>query len=132
MLKGEGFVDKHLPLEVKFGTIFNGKTGIAIDNMAIIVDSDAGMMKYGEYETIEKYYQTLVEKFSQAGHQEYVKGLILISFNRYEGILTIDEICTLINYILLSSANGEQITRLMSLDKDALKAEIAKLKNYGY
>lgn len=120
------------PLKVQYGTIYT-ENGIGIDNMAVILDKKAGLMKYGDSECyLEKYYEEMIEKYKRVGLEDVAADLLLVKFDRYNGILNIEEICTLVNYMILCSANGEYLMKLLNMDEPTLKTEIQKLKEYEY
>lgn len=120
-------------LEVQYGTIYDKKMTFGIDNMAVIIDKQAGLMKYGDVDKdMDKYYTEMISKYKKAGFDDMCDNLVYIKFDRYDGILTIEEICTFVNYMLMVSANGNKIMNMLSMSTDEIKSEIARLQNLGF
>lgn len=120
-------------LRVEYGSICGEYLSGFIDNMCIIVDKDTGsIMKYGDAETsdIKQYYQNMIEKYQKAGFDDMANCLMLIEFDRYDGILSIEEICTIVNYGM--NCHSERFLELFSMNENDLHQRITKLKEYGY
>lgn len=119
-------------LEVKYGTIYtNG--GIGIDHIGVIIDKNSGLLKYGDStKDLNSYFLDMVSKYRKAGLSDIADDLVYIEFDRYDGILSIEEICTFVNYMVMCSANGERIMKMLNMDEENLKIEIKKLAEIGY
>lgn len=125
-------MEQKVPLKVRYGTIYT-EDGNGIDNMAVIIDKEAGLMKYGDSEKwVEKCYTEMIEKYKKAGLEEFSESLILVKLDRYNGVLTIEDICTLTNYMILCSSNGHRIMQILAMEESELKSEIENLRSYGY
>lgn len=116
---------------IQYGTIYT-PGGNGINNMAIIFDKSACFLKCGEVKDMEEYYNDMVSRYNKIGYSSMAKDLMLVSFDRYDGILNIEDICTLTNYMAMCSANGERILNILNMDKDRLIAEINMLREIGY
>lgn len=127
------------PLEVKFGSIYTtvGKL-IMMDNIGIVVHKDSGLVKWGRVEplegvvTIKEYYLRQLKKYNDAGLTQEAESLSLIEFDRYEGVLSIEEICSLCNYFILACPSYERIMKVLGLDEADLHSEIKDLQAIGY
>lgn len=118
-------------LKVEYGTIYS--YGIGIDNMAVVIDADCGLLKFGDAErNMRSYYNESIEKYKKAGLEDICNNLIYIEFDRYAGVLTIEEICTFVNYMRLCSANGKKILEMFEMDKSELKVRLRELNEMGY
>lgn len=118
-------------LTVKYGTIYCN--GIGIDNMAVIIDTDGGLLKFGDAERhMRTYYADMTEKYKKSGCGDMCDSLLYIEFDRYKGLLTIEEICTFVNYMRLCSANGERIVKMLNMNAPDIKSELKKLSEIGY
>ena len=120
-------------LKVEYGSIYLKDSPVFIDNMCIIVDKDTGsIMKYGDAESsdIKQYYETMCKKYRDAGFSDIADALILIEFDRYNGILSIEEICTIVNYGM--NCHSERCLELFDLEADELHKRIAELQGFGY
>lgn len=115
-------------LHVFHGSITNYDSTFLIDNMAIIVDFDIGaILKFGDIDNtnIKKDYEDKYAKMNDLGFQ-----IKLITFDRYEGVLTIDEICTIVNYGL--NAHSYSFLELFKMNEADLKNRLKELNRYGY
>ena len=118
-------------LKVEYGSLYTS-SGSILEKPAIIYDIDDGLMKYGEAEKLQRHYDDTIKRYSDNGYYDMVDCLKYAEFDRYDGILDIEEICTLLNYMILCSANGERIHNILNMDEDSLKKEIEKLSSVGY
>lgn len=119
-------------LEVKYGTIYT-KGGLGIDHIGVILDKDTGLLKYGDStKDLNGYFLNMVNKYRKIGFEEMADNLMYIEFDRYDGILSIEEICTFVNYMIMCSGNGERIMKMLNMDEENLKNEIQKLSEIGY
>lgn len=120
-------------LKVIYGSITNDDNSFLIDNMGIIVDKSVGsILKYGDVNTsnILSYYQTMITKYKEAGFDDMADDLIFISFDRYNGRISIEEICTIVNYGM--NCHSERFLELFNLEENALHERVKQLQNYGY
>ena len=119
-------------LEVKYGTIYTSG-GIGIDHIGVIIDKNSGLLKYGDTtKNLKDYFIEMVSKYRKVGLSDIADDLVYIEFDRYDGILSIEEICTFVNYMVMCSANGERIMKMLNMDEENLKIEIKKLAEIGY
>jgi len=118
-------------LKVEHGSIYN-TNGCIIEQPDIIYDTDSGLMRYGNAEKLRDHYDRIIEKYRKAGMFEMTETTKYAEFDRYFGVLDIEEIKTLFNYFIFGGAAGEKIHTTLSLDAQGLKAEIAKYKDMGY
>lgn len=119
-------------LEVKHGSIYK-EDSIIIEELAFILDKEAGLMKWGEKENLDKYYQDMIKKYrSIPGLEEFADNQIYIDFSKYNTILTKEEICTLGNYIITVSANGRKIIEILNMNEAQMKEMISKLQELGF
>lgn len=118
---------------VENGSIYRNETGSIIETMAVIIDKNASLLKYGDVQTgLYEYYNDMVEKYKKCGLDDIASDLIYVQFDRYEGTLTIEEICTFANYMVMCSCNGPTIYKMLHMDTDALKERLKSLSEYGY
>lgn len=107
---------------------------VHIDNPIAVIDIDTGsVLKYGDRDKsdITEWYETARQKYVQSGFPEMAESLMLVSFDRYNSSLDIDEICTMLNY-MLNHIGPERMNRLLSIQTDELKQEITRLKEIGF
>jgi len=64
--------------------------------------------------------------------EDIADDILYIEFDRYDGVLSIEEICTFMNYILMVSANGEKIMKMLEMEANELKKELARLSEIGF
>jgi len=117
--------------KVYCGSLYNHR-GCIIEQPSFIYDLNGGVMKYGEAEQLKEYYDDTVKKYSEKGFYDIIEDLQYVELDKYNGILSVEEICTLLNYFTLCSANGERIHNILNMDEDSLKKEIEKLSSIGY
>lgn len=123
-------------LEVKFGSMYttSGKLQM-IDDIGLILNKDAGFSKYGSLNgerNIRDYYNNKVKEYRESGLSDIADNLVLIEFDRYDGVLSIEEICTLCNYIIGSCLDYETIMKVLTLGEAEIHTKIAELSNFGY
>ena len=117
--------------KVYCGRLYN-HSGNIIERPSFIYDLNGGVMKHGEAEQIKEYYDTTVKKYSENGFYDIIEDLYYVELDKYNRILSVEEICTLLNYFTLCSANGERVHNILNMDEGSLKKEIEKLSNIGY
>lgn len=118
-------------LEVVYGSISNGQ--ILIENMCILVDIEMGaVIKYGDRDKTDiiSYYDKTQEKLRSAGCDEMADNIQLIIFDRYGGSLSIEEICTIVNYGM--NAHSKDFLKLFNMEENVLHDRIKRLQEYGY
>lgn len=101
-------------LEVKFGSIYSNE-GIIIENMAVIFSMESGLHKYGELKQLEKIYSDENLKLRKSGLEDYANSFILIKFDKYENLLTTEEICTIVNYMVMVSGNFDNNLKMLNM-----------------
>ena len=122
------------PFKVEFGSIYH-ESGIMYDQIGVIVDKQGGMMKYGHMDgpnNLADYFSSYVKKYRDVGFNDIADNLILVGFDSYKGVLSVEEICTFMNYMLLCSANGSRIVNMLKMDADELHVKIKELQEVGY
>lgn len=138
------------PWSVLYGSMKNKYSDCLLDeDIAILVDiEDDGIgtfLKIGKYDSLNSYYTTMINKYAELGHQELGEGLKLIKFNvKFEGNpelgipdfapdgynLTVDEICTIVNWF--ANCSCQNMKQFFELSLDDLKEEIKRLQEIGY
>lgn len=118
-------------LRVEYGSIYT-KDGRMIETMTLLLSKQDGLLKYGNKEAIEKVYKDRIDAYTTLNLTDDIEDLFLLEFDRLEGVLTAEEICTLVNYMILTSANGTNIMELIHLEEGRLKARIEGFKVCGY
>ena len=112
----------------------NKNTEIYMNNPVVILDKDTGtLIKMGDSLTsgIKNYYDKMISKYRDSGMISMCDSMVYLEFDRYNGILNIDDICTLINY-MNNSIGAEKMNKLLSLDEGSLKLEVQRLQDIGF
>lgn len=112
----------------------NKNIEIYMNNPVVILDTDTGtLIKMGDSLTsgIRDYYDKMVSTYKDLGMTSMCDSLLYLEFNRYNGVLDIDGICTLINY-MSNSIGAEKLNKLLSLDEGSLKLEVQRLQDIGF
>ena len=121
-------------LTVKYGSIYPQKnTSFMIDNMAMVIDIDSGcVLSYGDINTsdIKKYYDNMYKKYQSMGIPEMCDDIVLVTFDRYNDFLDIDEICSLSNYFL--NHIGEKLKEILNMPPDEIKKLIKNIQEWGF
>lgn len=118
---------------VEYGSIYKNDTGRIIENMAFVISRDSSVLKYGDKNTgLYDYYLDISSKYKECGLEDMANNLFYIEFDRYDGVLTVEEICTFANYIVMCSCNGETIYNMLKMNEAELKSKIKTLAGYGY
>lgn len=118
----------------KYGSIYEKETCFCINNLGVVVDKTVGLIKYGDcsYNFLENWYENAIEKYKKVGFNDVANDIILYKFDRYNGALTIDEICTFLNYMVQVSSNGERIFQMLNKDINLLKEDLKGLAELGF
>lgn len=129
--------NSHYNFEVISGSIMNHVTGCLIQEPGVLILKDTGSpIKIGEYSICEKRYNDIIAKLPVDLVNEQYE---LIKFNvaypnlgfQPEGYyLTVDEICTLFNYLQNFSIGAEGWEKLKSLDLNGLKAKLTQVATW--
>lgn len=118
---------------VEYGSIYKNDADCIIENMAFIISRDSSVLKYGDKNTgLYDYYLDISSKYKECGLEDMANNLFYIEFDRYDGVLTVEEICTFANYIVMCSCNGETIYNMLKMNEAELKSKIKTLAGYGY
>lgn len=120
-------------LEVLSGSITDKEHTFLIDNMCLIVDMDSGIVvEYGDKEKsgICSHFLEVHSRFEECGLSDMARSLRLIEFDHYDGELSIEDICTIVNYGM--NARSKAFVELFQIDKEKLHERIRQLKRQGY
>lgn len=113
------------------GSIYNKYTGCLIEEPATLLDINTGtVLKMGEKEYVERYMHKASDNFRKTGFQEDADALRLIAYEKY-GALSIDQICTIMNY-LPNSLEPERVQELLGMSQETLVGELNKLYEIGW
>lgn len=120
-------------LSVKYGSIYT-KRGICIDNMAVIYDTEIGcLLKCGDLDkSIRGYYDKIITRYNEMGFIHEARSINLIRFDRYEGCLSVEEICTFVNYMLMCTSIKDTVNAMLLMGEEELKRKLNKLAEIGY
>lgn len=108
--------------------------GIIIEHLGIVYDIQAGgCLKHGDLSKgfLEDYHKTVIEEFSKAGLQDVAESIVLLKLDNYKD-LTLEEICTLSNYIIEVSAIPGILENYLKLSTQELKGKLKELKELGF
>lgn len=107
---------------------------VNMNNPVIVVNIETGIvLKMGDEVTsgIKEWYETAVQSYISSGFTEEANAMQLISFDRYSGVLDIDGICTLINY-MRNTIGSEKMKKILSMTETELIDEVKKLQDIGF
>lgn len=117
--------------KVKYGSIY--KDDIMYDNIGVIIDKKCGLLKYGDSNKgIKEHYENMINKYRKADLSDIADDIILLEFDRYNGILSIEEISVFLNYMVMCSANGESIIKMTNMSEKELHNRLQELSEFGY
>lgn len=129
--------NSHYNFEVVNGSIMNKVTDCLIQEPGVLIMLDTGSpIKIGEYEWCENYFKHLLEKLPADLVNDQFQ---LIKFNvaypelgfTPEGFyLTVDEICTLFNYLQNFSIGADGWSKLSKMSCEELKAKLAQVSTW--
>lgn len=103
------------------GKIYNN-LGVEIDNITIIIDKNTGLLKHGtSKKEMNDIYKDMVSKYRRLKFENIADALMLVDFDMYNDILSKEEICIFLNFMLMCSANGDTVMEMLYMDKDNLK-----------
>lgn len=117
-------------LKTEYGSIIT-KSGTMIDNLAMIIDLETGgVMKYGDQK--DKYLEDYLLKLKKS--QEMIgidsEDIVLINFDRYDGALNIEQICSLANWFICCSGNATK--EVLNWPAEKMLSKIETLQRIGY
>lgn len=123
--------------EVTHGSIMNHASGCLIQEPGVLMLIDTGSpIKIGEYEMCKNYLETIAQKLpADLVNEQYE----LIKFNvaypefdfQPEGYnFTIDEICTLFNYLQNFTIGEDGWRKFKSMSLDEMKAKLAQVATW--
>ena len=118
----------------EFGMITDKDRSFFANNICVIVDVNMGtLLKVGDKDTsnITKYYETMTKKYRDAGFDKYADDLTLIEFDRHSGVLDIDGVCTIVNY-LSNCIGGPKLQELLSMSDEQLIEKVNYLQGIGF
>lgn len=104
-----------------WGTVFT-------DTVAVMVSKEGGFQKYGLSEYIERDLKGVQSIFRKSGYDDLADDLVMVELPL--GVLTAEEICTLINYFLEVSALGTKPYEILKLHTKILKLQIKELPKF--
>ena len=134
---------KNGPYFVENGSIYSMyNSGFMLgEEPTILVDGDVGtLLKVGNKDTVTNYYNVIISKYTNIGCLDLANGIRLLNFNiQYEderfGIqnfeLTVDDICTIINWFS-NSIGSEKMNWFLNLDLESVKNYIKTLQDIGF
>ena len=110
------------------------KEGTIINNLGVVYDMQAGCcLKHGDIDNgfLEQYHERLVNKFNESGLEDISEAIILLRFDN-DNRLTVDEVCTLSNYLIEVTAIPGILESYLKLSTNDLKDKIKELKGLGF
>lgn len=116
---------------VEDGMIVGKRITFYANDLCMIIDVATGtVLKIGDQTTgpLDSYYETLAKSYDAMGMAEDLK---FINFDRYNGILDIDDICTVLNYFT-NSIGPEKMNSLLIMNTQQLKIEVSHLQELGF
>lgn len=114
--------------KVQYGSIYNEDSSLLIAHLAIVVNRYTGLRKYGDKYMHEMlyFYDSECKKLRKRGVDAMANNLIYFEFDRYEGLLTIEETCTLLNHLVYFSMSRDKIIELLSSGIVTIKDKISE------
>ncbi len=106
--------------------------GTILYNPAILYDTTAGLLRYGEAHQIQEYHNQIVNLYTVSNLTDMLEQIMFMGFDIENGELSIYEIKTFLNYAILSSANGDRIYQLTQMNSQELHARLLYLSQLGY
>lgn len=116
---------------VEDGMIVGKHVTFYANDLYMIIDVATGIvLKIGDQTTgpLDSYYETLAKSYNAMGMAEDLK---LINFDRYNDVLDIDDICTVLNYFV-NSIGSEKMNFLLTRTIPQLKAAVLRLQEIGF
>ena len=115
------------------GSIYKNNTGCIIEKIAFVVSRDSSVIKYGNAgSSLYEYYLNTVATYKSCGLEDMADNMFYVEFDKYESVLTVEEICTFANYIVMCACNGEDVYNMLKMNETELKDKIKTLAEYGY
>lgn len=115
---------------VEDGMLHNRDNTFHTNNPAVILDREVGtLVKVGDVDSLGDYFNAFLLRLQSC--PDIARNLVYIAFDRYEGILDMNEICTFIN-MLNNHLGGDRVRKLLAMDTGTLKSEIKKFADMGF
>lgn len=117
--------------KVEYGSIYNDDYSMMIDNLAIIVHKTDGICGFGDkyMHNMPNRFAKKVQKFRDAKLDDRANSLVYIEFDRYDGVLSVEETCVLLNHMVFYTLSGERILSLLDSDEKTIKETIKEFKH---
>lgn len=110
--------------------ITNKMTKATIEHPSMIINIETGtVLKYGDTDWMERYYQEICTKYMKAGLN--AETFVFIKFETYLEKLDIHHICTMMNY-MCNSISAKQMKELFAMKEMELKTKLEKLQELGF
>lgn len=111
------------------GSIYNRYSKCIIEEPAVLMDTDTmTMLKVGNAEYVKQYLNKACTAYKNMGND--ITHLQIIVFDKYKN-LSIDQICTMINY-LSNHLEPKQVQELLSLSESKLIDKLNRLYEIGF
>lgn len=118
------------PFEEIDGSVYCKLTGTILEHPAILVDLETGtVLKNADEDIVKAYFGTFCSEILKI-EPKSVYNYKVIVFDKYRN-LSVDEICTLMNY-MRNSIGPEKMRELLSMRPEHLKEKLNKLVEIGW
>lgn len=99
--------------------------GTQIYHPGLIYDMEAGLMKYGEYDSLRSYYGIAIDSYLDCGITQMANSLVLVDLGR----LSHEDVIVIYRYFLDHSANGEYLHKLcMSMNSEDYNKQMKEIR----
>lgn len=111
------------------GSIYNRYTNCIIEEPALLMDTDTmTILKAGNAENVKRYLNKAYAAYKSVGYD--VTHLQIIVFDKYKN-LSIDQICTILNY-LSNHLEPETVKELLGMSESSLISKLNSLYEIGF
>lgn len=125
---------KEMFFQTNYGDLVDKNYSIRTVHPAVVIDLETGgLLKVGDhqYGSISNWFTQNMLDYQNSTGLNPIARFTYIAFDRYEGVLDIEEICTFIN-MLNNHMGSDRVKSLLSMDASTLKSEIKKYANMGF
>lgn len=118
-------------MTVKDGKLCHSTSGKIIEHPAIILDTALGtLLKVGDIEWIRDYYETGCGNLKKIS-KEMAESITLLDFSNLSSNLTVDELCTMINYFN-NSIGPDSLKKFFLLTEEETHQKLRSLMEAGF
>lgn len=118
------------PFKELDGSVYCELIGTIIEHPAVLVDLETGtVLKNTDEDIVKAYFAAFCSEMLKIDPKSVYNYKVIV-FDKYKN-LSVDEICTLMNY-MRNSIGPEKMRELLSMKPENLKGKLSRLAEIGW